>query len=216
MPVPDAHDRYYTDLAAAYVRGKLPHAPPLPAVELVAAGVKAGLRLHRFKRTSGLPRVRKVLGVVRGLAPESLLDIGSGRGVFLWPLLDAFPALPVLAVDARADRVADLQAVATGGVTRLQAAVMDVTRLDLPNRSFDVVTFLEVLEHLVQPAQALAEVVRVARRFVVVSVPSRPDDNPEHLHLFSAAELRGLCAAAGARRVSVDAVLSHLIAVAGV
>ncbi|NJM35092.1 MAG: AAA domain-containing protein [Rhodomicrobium sp.] len=30
--------------------------------------------------------------------PESLIDFGSGRGVFLWPLLDAFPDLPVMAV----------------------------------------------------------------------------------------------------------------------
>ena len=38
------------------------------------------LRLHRFKRTAGLPRVRRVLGALKGFAPETLLDVGSGRG----------------------------------------------------------------------------------------------------------------------------------------
>ena len=49
-------------------------------------------KLHKFKRIDELPRVRRVIGMLRGaLRPTSLLDVGSGRGAFLWPLLDAFP-----------------------------------------------------------------------------------------------------------------------------
>jgi hypothetical protein len=32
------------------------------------------------------------------------MNIDSGRGAFLWPLLEEFPALPVTAVDAAAIR----------------------------------------------------------------------------------------------------------------
>jgi ubiquinone/menaquinone biosynthesis C-methylase UbiE len=209
-------ERYYLDLAAAFVRGKLPDAPDLPAADLVCFGLAAGLRLHKFKRTSELPRVRKVLGVLRGLAPVDLFDVGSGRGVFLWPLLDAFPWLAVHSIDILPHRVADLQAVAAGGISRLTASLMEATRLTLPDSSVDGVTFLEVLEHIPRPDRALAEAVRVARRFVVVSVPSKEDDNPEHIHLFNKKTLEDLFAGAGVRRVNVEFVLNHMIAVATV
>jgi len=208
----DLSRRFYLAFAAAFVRGKLPGAPDGTPEELVEFGLNGGLRLHRFKRTADLPRVRNVLGILRSLGPESVLDLGSGRGVFLWPLLDAFPGLPVLATDRSADGIANLQAVAAGGITRLSPLVADVHRLGLADASVDVVTFLEVLEHLAQPAVALGEALRVARRFVVLSVPSKDDDNPEHLHRFTRDSLERLVLAAGAARVSFDGVLNHLIA----
>lgn len=107
----------------------------------------------------------------------------------------------------------DLEAVTRGGLTRLTAACMDVHRLALSDGCFDVVTMLEVLEHLANPPLAAREVVRVARRAVVVSVPSQPDDNPEHRHLFTAEHLERTFLDAGASRVTVDHVLNHRIAI---
>lgn len=221
----------YARLAAAYVRGRLAGEPetssslmaaPLDTLSeadleaLVRLGRERGLRLHRFKRTMGLPRVARVLGALKGIGPADLLDIGSGRGAFLWPLLDAFPWLPVTALDRLDYRVADIQAVRDGGVELLTAARGDVTALGFEEASFDVVTFLEVLEHVPDTARALAEACRIARRFVVLSVPSQPDDNPEHIHLFNAAKLEPLLRTAGAERVTFDATPGHLIAVAKV
>ncbi len=209
-------ERYYTQFAAAFVRGRLPEVMHLSDEEVLRHGTAMGLRLHKFKRSAALPRVRRVLGVLRGIKPLDLLDVGSGRGVFLWPLLDAFPRLPVTGIDRRADRIADLHAVQRGGVVRLRPVLMDVTQLALADDSVDVVTFLEVLEHLTYPARALAEAVRVARRFVIVSVPSKEDDNPEHIQLFNKVSLETMLRGAGAQRVSIDFVRDHIIAVARV
>jgi hypothetical protein len=210
----DLASRYYLDLACAFIRGKLPDAPVLASADLFRHGESAGLRLHKFKRSSILPRVRRVFGVLHNLAPEHLLDVGSGRGVFLWPLLDTFPSLRVTCIDQREDRVADLQAVSAGGVGRLDATVMDATRLDFPDDHFDGVTLLEVLEHIPEPQLAVAEAVRVARRFVAVSVPSKPDDNPEHIHLFDGQSFTALFREAGISRISIDHVLNHIVALA--
>lgn len=209
--------RYFTRLAAAYVRGKLGReAGRLSPEELIAEGLAAGLRLHKFKRNAELPRVRKVLGILRGLAPSSLVDVGSGRGTFLWPLLDAFPELTVTAVDIDPARVADIDAVREGGLSNLRALRADAEALGLEDRHADVLTALEVLEHLASPAKAAAEAVRVARDYVVASVPSKEDDNPEHVHLFDRRGFERLFLEAGARSVKVDYVLNHMLAVARV
>jgi len=205
-------DRYYTELAAAFVRGKIPAARGTDD-EVIALGLQEGLRLHKFKQQAELPRVRRVLGILRGLAPESLLDVGSGRGTFLWPLLAAFPDLPVLAIEVSEQRAKDLDAVRAGGVARLRAQQMDARRMTVPDRDVDVVTMLEVLEHMPEPALAAAEALRVARRFVVVSVPSREDDNPEHIHLFDPTTLNEMFVSRGAAKVTCEHVLNHIVAV---
>ena len=210
-------DRYFTRLAAAFVRGKVSGlSTDLSCEELIRIGLGRGLRLHKFKRSAELPRVRKVLGILQGLRPSSLLDIGSGRGAFLWPLLDAFPQLEVTAVDLNQTRVDDINSVGAGGVFNLRALRMDASGIDLEDNYVEVVTALEVLEHLASPERAAIEAVRVAGKFVIASVPSKEDDNPEHVQLFDKHGLESLFLAAGARSVKIDFVLNHMIAVARV
>jgi ubiquinone/menaquinone biosynthesis C-methylase UbiE len=206
-------ERYFTALAAAFVRGKISGLIDYSDDEAIAQGRSQGLRLHKFKCQTELPRIKKVLGVLQGLAPLSLLDIGSGRGTFLWPLLDAFPYLEITAIDMNPIRVNDINAVRAGGFTNLQALQMDAMEIKLDDKSVDVVTALEVLEHLEKPALAAAEAVRLARKFVVASVPSKEDDNPEHIQLFDSTSFEKLWLDAGAKSVSIEYVLNHIIAV---
>lgn len=224
----DTTELYYEKLAAAYVRGRLAldetatderFTRPLDELTeadcaaLIERGLAAGLRLHKFKRTMGLDRVRRVIGMLYGLQPASLLDIGSGRGAFLWTLLESFPELPVTCIDLLDHRVADIEAVRAGGVANLRGLQMDATAMTFDDNEFDVVTMLEVLEHIPDSASVAREVVRVAGRFAVVSVPSHEDDNPEHIHLFDRDRLTALFLDAGAARVNCEYVLNHLVAV---
>jgi ubiquinone/menaquinone biosynthesis C-methylase UbiE len=222
---------YFDTLAAAYVRGKLQQShthetyqtlfvQPLEELSkgelqaLLQLGFDNGLRLHRFKRTMKLPRVHKVLGILKGIQPQQLLDIGSGRGVFLWPLLNDFPDLPVTTIDILTHRVDDMQTVHDGGIQQLTATRGDVTDMPFADHSFDVVTMLEVLEHIPNTQRALAEICRVASRFIVLSVPSKEDNNPEHIHLFDQQSIKDALKEHGITRVTSDYVLNHLIIVA--
>jgi ubiquinone/menaquinone biosynthesis C-methylase UbiE len=200
--------RYFDELATAFVRGRLGIESATPD-----DGLRAGLRLHKFKVNTELPRVQRVVGVLRGLVPENLLDVGSGRGTFLWPLLASLPCTSVTAIDISERRVSDLAAVRAGGISRLTVAQMDAEKMGFAPQSFDVVTMLEVLEHMRDPISALKCAVAAARRFVVLSVPSVPDENPEHLHLFTPDQLRQMATAAGGLRTTIEHVLNHRIVI---
>lgn len=206
---------HYLALAAAYVRGVVGE-PDLDDDAAIARGDRDGLRLHRFKRTNQLPRVRAVLGTLRGFGAASLVDIGSGRGAFVWPLLDALPGVAITATDLLDRRARMFAQVARGGISRLSAIQCDATALPLADGAVDCVTALEVLEHMPGdgPERAARQAFRVARMAVIATVPSHEDDNPEHVHLFDGNRLTAMFRAAGARRVSIDHVLNHIVAVA--
>ena len=65
----DFGERYYLDMAVTFVRGRLPDLPAMEPLATVEAGLAQGLRLHKFKRTMDLARVRRVLGILRAIAP---------------------------------------------------------------------------------------------------------------------------------------------------
>lgn len=183
---------------------------------IYSAGKAAGLKLYRFKDHDVLPRVHKVLGFLRAVWPESLLDVGSGRGVFLFPFLRAFPGVPVTSLDILDHRVEFLSDLRRGGMDMLNPMLMNICEDKLPEKSFDVVTLLEVLEHIPDVAQAIRSAVRLARRYVVVTVPSKPDNNPEHIHLLTKDILTGLFTAAGCSSLRFDGVNGHLFMTASV
>jgi len=212
--VPAMNERYYDAFAAAFIRASEPKTVDEADGQVLARGLARGLRLHAFKRLDSLPRVQRVIGVLKSLQPTTILDVGTGRGVFLWALMDALPRVPVVAIDVSPNRVAGLQAVRRGGVSRLSVVRASACHLCLPTGGTDVVTALEVLEHIPDVPRATREIVRVARRAVVVSVPSSEDTNPGHLHLIPASHLEGLLLAAGCRRVHLDGVRGHVVAVA--
>ena len=172
--------------------------------DLVLQGIREGLKMYRFKKSHGkLPRVRRVLGFLRSVPFESLLDVGSGRGVFLFPFLELLP-----------ERVEFLETLRRGGIRNLTVRKADICMRPLPEKSVDIVTLLEVLEHIPRVEEAVKAAVETARKHVVVTVPSKEDSNPEHIHLLTKERLTALFEAAGCSRLRFDGVQGHLFMVA--
>lgn len=183
--------------------------------ELIEYGEKAGIKLYYFKNSDRqLPRVNKVLGFLKGIYFESLLDIGSGRGVFLLPFLDEFPYIQVSSIDILDKRIDLLSDLSNGGIDQLSVKKADLCVQPYPDKSVDVVTLLEVLEHIPNVEEAIRSAVNMARKYVVVTVPSKEDDNPEHIHLLTREKLTEYFNACGAKKLSFDGVPGHLFMIA--
>jgi len=173
------------------------------------------MKEHYFKVKDDLPRVQVVLGFLHGIVPagqcQTLLDVGSGRGVFLFPLLRDFPDLEVTSLDILPHRVELLQCLHDGGIRNLHPLEEDICTWDAPDKSFDVVTMLEVMEHIPDTEAVVRNAIRLARNYVIVSVPSKPDDNPEHIHLFSNEDLKRLFLENGCSKVKFMSVTNHRV-----
>lgn len=179
---------------------------------------KNGIKLYHFKRSDRtMPRVHKVLGFLHGIYFESLVDVGSGRGVFLLPFMERFPAVKVTSLEILEKRIDLLSDISLGGVERLSVLPVDICGADaelIPDKSHDVVTMLEVLEHIPDVRAAIRNAVRIARKYIALTVPSKEDDNPEHIHLFTEDKLRAYFAEAGVTKVSFERVPCHIFMIA--
>lgn len=184
-------------------------------LKLIEIGKDAGLTLHYFKKTDReLPRVSKVLGFLKGIYFESLLDVGSGRGVFLLPFLDEFPFVKVKSIDILDKRVQLLSDLASGGIENLSVEKADICAMPFAENSVDVVTLLEVLEHIPSVFEAIAAAVKIAKSYVVLTVPSKEDDNPEHIHLLTKERLTEYFEACGVKKLTFEGVSGHLFMIA--
>lgn len=170
---------------------------------------------HYFKVKKDLPRVQVVLGFLHGIVAagqcQSLMDVGSGRGVFLFPLLRDFPDMKVTSLDILPHRIELLQCLHDGGIDNLHPIQADVCSWDAPDKSFDVVTMLEVMEHIPDTDAVVRNAIRLARNYIIVSVPSKADDNPEHIHLFTNEDLEHLFKENGCSKVKFMSVTNHRV-----
>jgi 2-polyprenyl-3-methyl-5-hydroxy-6-metoxy-1,4-benzoquinol methylase len=140
--------------------------------------------------------------------------VGSGRGVFLFPFMEEFSWIPVTSIDILPERVEFLENIHRGGIEHLCPVEANLCEQPFPENSFDVITLLEVLEHIPDVEKAVNAAVNMARKYIVVSVPSKPDNNPEHIHLLTKEVLTELFTKAGCRKLKFDGVNGHLIMVA--
>ena len=143
-----------------------------------SAAVPTGNTFDQYGSTN--PVVRRLMsGFQRTLddlfaqaAPESVLDIGCGEGVLTEQWAVRLGDGRVVGTDLQ-----DPKLEAEWAIRRrrnLRFAAMPVESLTFADDEFDLVAATEVLEHVDHPEAAVAEMARVARRWLLVSVPHEP------------------------------------------
>jgi ubiquinone/menaquinone biosynthesis C-methylase UbiE len=154
-------------------------------------------RLRDPDRIARLDVPRVVALSLAGLTATSLLDVGTGTGVFA----EAFVAagLAVTGIDTNADLLAVAREFAPAAQFREAAA----EQIPFPDGSFDLVFLGHVLHETDDPLAALREARRVARqRVAVLEWPYRDEPSgPPLAHRVSPAAVADLAAGAGLSQV---------------
>ncbi len=90
-------------------------------------------------------------------AGSSVLDVGCGDGSLAALLLEARPDLSITGLEVLARPS-----------TKIPVELFDGARIPFPDRSFDIVMFVDVLHHTPDPMVLLREAARVARLGLVI------------------------------------------------
>jgi ubiquinone/menaquinone biosynthesis C-methylase UbiE len=160
-------------------------------------------RLRAPQRVALLETARVVSLSVEGLPIESVLDVGTGTGLFAEAFADGSRRVDGIDPEAGLLEVARRLVPAAGFREGTAESV------PFPERSFDLVFFGHVLHETDDPVRALTEARRVARRRVVVlEFPYRNDEmGPPLAHRLSPSRVLELAAAAGfskTERIELD------------
>jgi SAM-dependent methyltransferase len=104
--------------------------------------------------------------------PRSILDVGCGEGVLTSKWAERLGDGRIVGIDLDDPK---LQAEwERRSRPNLDYRVEEATSLSFGDGEFDMATAIEVLEHVPEPEQTLAEMARVADRWLLVSVPREP------------------------------------------
>lgn len=139
-------------------------------------------------------------------APTSILDIGCGEGVLTEQWAQRLGDGPVVGFDLEDPKLAAHWK--TRARPNLSFQTGDARRLPYADGAFELVAAIEVLEHIPDPDAVVAEMARVGRSHLLVSVPHEPlwrmlnvargaylrdlGNTPGHINHFSAASFKAL------------------------
>ncbi|MDP3920145.1 MAG: class I SAM-dependent methyltransferase [Candidatus Omnitrophota bacterium] len=105
-----------------------------------------------------IPRVNRILDICRkySVGREAIMEVGAGFGIFCEEMIKKRQFERVIAVEPTADLAATCRS------RGLDVLNLPVEKVQLPERSLDVVVSFEVIEHLFSPR----DFVRAAARFL--------------------------------------------------
>lgn len=113
---------------------------------------------------------RRLIECVRQTAPKTILDAGCGEGFTMTLLSNAGIRAALTGIDFSDDAIT----LARKTAPTLNISKASIYALPFAQSSFDMVICSEVLEHLDNPDNAIAEIMRVSKKYVLVSVPNEP------------------------------------------
>lgn len=111
-----------------------------------------------------------LISLVKPLSPKTILDAGCGEGFTMDKLSKNGIGEKTEGVEYSKEAIL-LGEKLFPNLTFRQGSVYELPYKD---KSFDLVVCTEVLEHLEEPARALREMLRVSKKYLIISTPNEP------------------------------------------
>ncbi len=149
-----------------------------PAGAAGAETVPTGNTFDKYGSTN--PVVRRLMSrfertldeLFAAAGPLSILDVGCGEGVLTSKWAARIAPGRVVGIDLEDPKLAAEWSARQQ--PNLEYRTVEATQLPFADDEFDLAAAIEVLEHLPEPERTVAEMARVARRHLLVSVPHEP------------------------------------------
>jgi ubiquinone/menaquinone biosynthesis C-methylase UbiE len=113
--------------------------------------------------------IKKIKIILKPLDYNRLLDIGCGEG-FITNELAALKKFRITGIDLGEEPLKK----ARNRYKNIKFIKCSAYELPFENDSFNLVSALEIMEHLDSPEEALEEIKRVSKKWVILSVPDEP------------------------------------------
>lgn len=113
---------------------------------------------------------KSLIALAKPLKPQAILDVGCGEGFSLNKLFINEVCKTLEGLDSSKEAI-------SLGKSLFPNLILELGSIyDLPHNdsSFDLIICLEVLEHLKNPQKALYEIMRVSKKYAILSVPNEP------------------------------------------
>ena len=143
-----------------------------------AAEVPTGNTFDKYGSSN--PVVKRLMGgfhsTLDGLwtkaAPASVLDVGCGEGVLTLEWAERLAGGRIVGIDLEDPKLrAEWE---KRERPNLEFRAEEATHLSFSDDEFDLASAIEVLEHVPEPEATVSEMARVARHWLLVSVPREP------------------------------------------
>ena len=115
--------------------------------------------------------IKRIVNSIADLSElRTILDAGCGEGMVTKEIVSQLPDIKTEGLDISPDALA----IARELLPENKLSLGDITKIELPDDSRDLVMALEVLEHLEDPRPAIKELQRVTSKYCLISVPWEP------------------------------------------
>ena len=113
---------------------------------------------------------KTLLGLIKERQVDSILDVGCGEGFTLNRFSENKVGKKLEGIEYNKSAIQLGQKI----YPNIKIKQGNIYSLPYEDNSFDLVLCTEVLEHLEEPKKALKELVRVSKKYLVISVPNEP------------------------------------------